>query len=91
MGIRLALGANGRRLELSAMAVRCDGLRRGSASAWETSLCTRLEALRVRGPGERPGDVLTVAALFLVVAAIPTYIPARRAARVDPTMALRAE
>ena len=42
-------------------------------------------------PANDPATLLTVAALFLAVAAIATYIPARRAARVDPAMALRAE
>jgi ABC-type lipoprotein release transport system permease subunit len=44
--------------------------------------------------GVQPRDPATfaaVAALFLIVAAIACYLPARRATRVDPVVALRAE
>jgi ABC-type lipoprotein release transport system permease subunit len=44
--------------------------------------------------GVEPTDPMTlavVAALILVVAAVAAALPARRAARVDPVVALRAE
>jgi putative ABC transport system permease protein len=44
--------------------------------------------------GTRPGDPLTylaMAALFLAIAAVASWIPARRAACLDPNSALREE
>jgi predicted permease len=93
MGIRLALGANGRRLELSVMAGTLRWVAAGlGVGMGVTLLCTQyLRPFVYEVPANDPATLVTVAALFLVVAAIATYIPARRAARVDPTMALRAE
>ena len=42
------------------------------------------------GPGD-PATMILVAALLALVAVTAGYIPARRAARVDPAVALRAE
>jgi putative ABC transport system permease protein len=93
MGIRLALGAqprsvvglivrHGARLALAGLAV-------GLAGSW---IASRALAGMLFGVGSR--DVATfggAAVTLLVVALIAAFLPARRAARVDPMVALRAE
>jgi putative ABC transport system permease protein len=93
IGIRMALGA--RRVDVLGMVVRqalaltVIGIAAGSAGAL---LLTRLmEGLLFQ---VRPADPLTFAAvsgLLTAVAALASYIPGRRATRVDPIVALRAE
>jgi predicted permease len=93
MGIRLALGA--RPAEVRSMIV-ADGLKQavvgvalGVAGAlWLTRMMTSMLF------GVTPGDPVTlasVAVLLLVTAALASYIPARRATRVDPLVVLRTE
>ena len=93
MGIRLALGAqprsvvglivrHGARLALTGLAV-------GLAGSW---IASRALASMLFGVGTR--DVATfggAAVTLLVVALIAAFLPARRAARVDPMIALRAD
>lgn len=92
-GIRLALGATSRSVIAGVMrdafAAVVPGVVLGLIGALYVSRF--LEALLF---GVRPGDPATfaaVAALFLVVAAVACYLPARRATRIDPVVALRAE
>ena len=63
-------------------------------------LCGAVGAVSVTQPlktqlfGVRPGDPATlvaVAGVLLAVAALASWIPARRATRVDPMVALRTE
>jgi len=93
IGIRVALGA--RTSDVSWMVVRqalhlgAVGLVLGVAGAFA--------AARVLGSllfGVSPGDPLTFAAVSVLLLAVLTgaaYVPARRATRVDPLVALRAE
>jgi putative ABC transport system permease protein len=92
-GVRMALGAD--RLNLLALVLRegaaltAAGLAVGLGGALATT-----GALRGLLYGIEPLDPATFAAasgLLLVVAAVATYVPARRASRLDPTVALRTE
>lgn len=93
IGIRMALGA--RRGHVLAMVISQGakmlllGVAAGLLSAFAVShLISRLLF------GVRPTDPLTfaaVAALLAAIALLACYVPARRAASVDPTLALRCE
>jgi putative ABC transport system permease protein len=93
LGIRIAIGASPRRVIVlvmrQALAAVFAGVALGLAGAFYSSRF--LEALLF---GVRPNDPATLAAVagvFLGVALLAAYVPARRAARVDPIVALRAE
>jgi predicted permease len=93
MGIRLALGATGRRLKLFVLGGTlrwiCAGLAAGLAGVVSCAPYLRPFVYEVRptDPATLAGTVLG----FLIVAAAASYLPARRAARVGPMIALRAE
>ncbi len=94
IGIRMALGAN--RIDVVSMVLRealwlvAAGVALGIAAALAG---TRL--IRTLLFGLSPADPLTIAvtaaAMFVVVAALAASLPARRAAGVDPIVALRYE
>jgi predicted permease len=93
IGVRVALGAGRREIYAlvlkDALLLTAAGLSIGAVAA----VCSA----RVIGTqlyGVTPTDPLTyvtIAALLLVVAVAATLVPARRAARVDPIIALRAD
>ncbi len=93
IGIRAALGASaGNILGLilrSGMLMTGIGLLLGLIGALALS---RLLASLLFGVGERdPATILGVAAILSAVALLACYLPARRATRVDPVIALRYE
>ncbi len=92
-GIRMALGAQGHQLLLMVLSQSVGtlavGLTIGVAGALTV---TRLMGSLLFGIGPADPLILSLmAAILLVVALIASYIPARRAAKVDPMVALRDE
>jgi predicted permease len=93
IGIRLALGAQGRDVRTMflrhGLGLTASGIALGIAFAL---LLTRVLAALLYGV--RPTDPVTYGAVSVVLAAVAllaTYLPARRASRVDPVIALRAD
>ncbi|MFN2622243.1 MAG: ADOP family duplicated permease [Chthoniobacterales bacterium] len=93
IGIRLALGAERRNIQQmilgQGLRLAFTGAALGLVAAFVVS---RLIATLLYGV--RPTDPLTfagVAILFLVVAVLACYLPAHRATKVDPMIALRSE
>jgi len=93
IGIRMALGAQRRNVtELMLSSASAPALAGIAAGALAAALLTRLMASLLYGVSA--ADPLTYAgsaALLLLVALVASYLPARRAASVDPVQALRAE
>ncbi len=93
IGVRMALGATpgsvfklvvGHGLRLSAV-----GVAAGMVAAF--GLTRAMTGMLVGVKATDPSTFAAMAALFLIVAAIASGLPARRAARLDPNIALRAE
>ena len=93
MGIRLALGATPREIVMlivgHGMTVALAGVGAGLAGAF---ILTRFMRNLLFGVGAAdPATFLFVSMLLLLVALMASYVPARRAARIDPMHSLRSE
>jgi predicted permease len=91
IGIRLALGA--RPAEVSALVLRqglvvvASGLAIGIAAA--AAATQFMASLLYEVSARDPGTFAASAAVLLTVSAVATYLPARRAAAIDPAQSLR--
>jgi putative ABC transport system permease protein len=91
MGIRIALGARGadilRLVFSNAMVTTVTGILIGLGAAF--GLTRLLQSLLYQVTATDPFVFATIPLLLLVVAALATYVPARRAMKVNPITALR--
>ena len=93
LGLRMALGADGARVRgmivRQSVVTAAVGLLLGLAAAW---MGTRLlEVFLFETSPRDPVSFAGAAALLFTVVLVASYLPARRATRVDPVEALRAE
>jgi putative ABC transport system permease protein len=93
LGVRMALGAD--RANLLALVFREGAALAGAGVVLGVAgslAATRLLSNLLYGIGPTDGMSFVLAAgVLLLVAGCATYLPARRASRVDPAVALRAE
>lgn len=93
LGIRIAIGAPPARVlkmvVMQGLSLAAGGLALGAAAALATARFMRSLIYGVR-PNDPP-TLMAVALLLGIVALIACYLPARRAAHVDPLIALREE
>jgi putative ABC transport system permease protein len=92
-GVRMALGATARDILLITARHGLPPIALGLAGGIAAALAaTRLLRATLRGVSPTdPTTLVTVVAVLAAAAALATYIPARRATRINPMTALRAE
>jgi ABC-type antimicrobial peptide transport system permease subunit len=92
IGIRMALGASAGNLQarivLKTLKLSAIGILLGVAASW--ALAHALGGLLFGITAADPVTFLAMLIVLTTVAAIAGYLPARRASRIDPSMALRA-
>jgi ABC-type antimicrobial peptide transport system permease subunit len=93
IGIRMALGASARdvqsRIVVQTLQMAAIGMTAGVAASWllASSVSSLLFGITATDPATFLGMLLVLA----VVATLAGYLPARRASRIDPLVALRSE
>jgi predicted permease len=92
IGIRMALGASATRLEAGIvgrmLGLASVGMLLGLAASWV--LARALGGLLFGVTASDPATFAGMTVVLAAVVAIAAYVPARRASRIDPTVALRA-
>jgi putative ABC transport system permease protein len=93
IGIRLALGASTSRVlgEVVARGLRLTAIAVALGSAAAVTIARLARSVFFGVAPHDPATLLTAAALLAGIAMIACYVPARRAANVDPTIALAEE
>jgi putative ABC transport system permease protein len=93
IGVRMALGAGARQVLAlvvgQGLATTAAGVAIGLAGAF--ALSRAIKGLLFNVTATDPMTLAAVVSLLMLVALVACYLPARRATRVDPTMALRSE
>jgi predicted permease len=93
IGIRMALGASAHdvqaRIVLQTLRLAAIGIIIGVAASW--TLAHSLEGLLFGVTATDPVTFLGMLVVLAMVATLAGYVPARRASRIDPLVALRAE
>jgi ABC-type antimicrobial peptide transport system permease subunit len=93
IGLRLALGATTRQVFglVVGQGVRVASVGIALGLGASLALTRFVESLLFRVEPRDPATFVAVALVFAAVAAIASYVPARRAAQVDPSSTLRSE
>jgi predicted permease len=93
IGIRMAIGASAHevqtRILLQTLTLAAAGMAIGSVASW--ALARGASGLLFEISATDPGTFAGMLLVLMTVAAVAGYVPARRASRIDPMLALRAE
>ena len=93
IGIRMAIGASARDVQRQIIAqtlwLAAIGMTIGAVASW--ALGRGLRGLLFEVTATDPGTFLAMLVILTTVAIVAGYLPARRASRIDPMVALRSE
>jgi len=93
IGIRMALGASARDVQSSilgqTLGLAAIGIVLGTMASW--AMVQSAQSLLFDVTPRDPGTFAAMSAVLIAVALVAGYLPARRASRIDPMVALRAE